>query len=234
MANEGLFIARTATVDGVSTTYRVFVPRGVGGPMPLILFLHGAGESGSDGLAPTTVGIGPAIARDASRVPALVAFPQASRGYGWRGFNLATAIAALDETLKQHDVDENRLYVTGISMGGYGTWLLALEQPERFAAIAPVCGGLDRVPASQLLRVSGSCLFQAAAERIAHIPQWVFHGDADNVIPVEESRAMVAALRGVGAEVRYTEYENVKHNSWDRAYATAELLPWMLSQRRKR
>ncbi|HUR81920.1 MAG TPA: prolyl oligopeptidase family serine peptidase [Thermoanaerobaculia bacterium] len=217
-----IFIKRTVQVQGFDTTYRVFEPRDAKPPLPAILFLHGAGESGSDGLAQTTVGLGPALKR--TPIDALVVFPQASRGYGWRGFNLAAAIAALDDVEEHYDVDRDRVSVTGISMGGYGTWLAALQQPARFACAVPVCGGLDR-HATTLTPTQ-------AAQRIAHIPQWVFHGDADNVIPVEESRTMVSALRAAGADVRYTEYAGVRHNSWDRAYAEPELMPWLLGQRR--
>ena len=216
------FIERTVNVQGAATIYRVFEPRDAKPSLPVILFLHGAGESGSDGRAQTTVGLGPAIQR--TPIDALVVFPQASRGYGWRDFNLAAALAALDDVEKQYDVDRDRISVTGISMGGYGTWLAALRQPDRFACAVPVCGGLDR-HATTLTTLQ-------AARRIAHIPQWVFHGDADNVIPVEESRTMVSALRDAGANVRYTEYAGVRHNSWDRAYAEPELIPWMLEQRR--
>ncbi|HEY0143351.1 MAG TPA: prolyl oligopeptidase family serine peptidase [Thermoanaerobaculia bacterium] len=214
-----LFTPHEVAVDGIPTIYRLYVPPDLPSPAPLILFLHGAGESGVDGVAQTTVGIGPAIRRDRGRFPALVVFPQASRGYGWRGFNLAAAVAALEETQRMHDVDPQRIVVTGISMGGYGTWRLALEQPRRFAALVPVCGGLE-----------GGFGLQESARRLAHIPQWVFHGDADTIIPVEQSRRMVEALRAAGADVRYSEYPRVQHNSWDRAYAEKELVPWMLGQ----
>ena len=93
----------------------------------------------------------------------------------------------------------------------------------RFAAAVPVCGGLDR---------ASMATHAQAARRLSKLPQWVFHGDADSVIPVEESRAMVSALRAAGAPVRYTEYKDVRHNSWDRAYAEPELMPWLLRQRR--
>ncbi len=145
-------------VDGAVTAYRVYEPSAPE-PLPLILFLHGAGESGTDDVLPTTVGIGPAIDAAPERFPALVVFPQASRGYGWRGFNLAAAVAALDDVEERYNVDRGRVYVTGISMGGYGTWLLALQQPERFAAIVPVCGGLDRT--------SSTLSFPQAAQRLA-------------------------------------------------------------------
>ena len=218
-----LFRERAVDVDGASTIYRVYVPK-IDPPLPVILFLHGQGESGTDGLAPTTVGIGPAIERDPERFPALVVFPQASQGYGWRGFNLRAAVAALDDVERSFDIDPKRVYLTGLSMGGFGAWLLAIQQPDRFAAVVPICGGFDGSTAELPIR--------AAAKRIAKIPQWAFHGDADDIIRVEHSRQVIGALRREGAEVRYTEYAGVRHNSWDRAYAETELLPWLLAQRR--
>lgn len=217
-----LFAPREVTVAGSRTIYRVYVPRKLDSPPPVILFLHGAGESGSDGLAQTTVGIGPAIKRDSDRFPAIVVFPQASRGYGWRGFNLDAAIAALDAVERDHDADTDRIYVTGISMGGYGTVRAVVQQPGRFAAMAPVCGGLDLGATPPL----------EAIRSLASVPSWIFHGDADDIIPVEESRRLVAALQSAGASVRYTEYPRVRHNSWDRAYAEPDLVPWMLARKR--
>lgn len=214
-----MFKPREALVDGVTTVYQLFEPAGVAGPLPLILFLHGAGESGKDGVAMTKVGLGPAIRKDPKRFPALVVFPQASHGYGWRGFNMAAALAALNDTIATHDVDPDRVYVTGISMGGYGTSAITGLEPERFAAAVPICGGLTGTAA-------------LVVERVARIPHWIFHGDADPIIPVEESREMVQVLRGAGGEVRYTEYPGAGHNSWDRAYREPELLPWLLAQRR--
>jgi predicted peptidase len=219
-----VFQPRDVLVGDILTRYRVYVPSTIAPPLPVILFLHGAGESGQDDILPTTVGIGPAIATAPERFPAFVVFPQASRGYGWHGFNLDAAVAALDDVEREFATERERVYVTGISMGGYGTWLLGLQQPERFAALVPVCGGLDRSASG---RTPAS-----AARRLAAIPQWVFHGDADDIIAVDESRTMVRALRAAGAAVRYTEYAGVRHNSWDRAYAEPELMPWLLAQRR--
>lgn len=203
--------------------YRLYEPPNTVAPLPVILFLHGAGEMGRDGVAQTTVGIGPAIRKNPERFPALVVFPQASHGYGWRERNLSEALSALDDVMRDHHVDEDRVYVTGISMGGYGAWAAALQQPERFAAVVPICGGLD--PSA------GFPLIEAAA-RLKHLPHWVFHGEADNIIPVLQSRMMVDALRLAGCDLRYTEYPRVKHNSWDPAYAEPELMPWLLAQRR--
>lgn len=232
-----LFRQCQVEVEGEATTYSFYEPAAAsaGRPAPVILFLHGAGESGNDGVAPTTVGLGPAIQRNPASWPALVVFPQASRGYGWRGFNLSAALAALADVEVRHSTDIDRVYVTGISMGGYGTWLTAVLQPERFAAIIPVCGGLDGAAAIQagaLDAASSVSTYEHAARRLESVPQWAFHGDADDVIPVQESRTMIGALRTAGADARYTEYAGVRHNSWDRAYAEPELAPWLLRQHR--
>ena len=217
--------------------YRVYVPEGhaikghaPGRRWPVVLFLHGAGEAGEDGRAPTTVGLGPAIARHPERFPVLAVFPQCRRGDSWRGAMLDDALAALEETVTSLDGDRSRLYLTGVSMGGYGCWRLALQEPSRFAALVPVCGGLD---SSERRRARpGPALERAyddAAARLRHLPAWVFHGDADAIVPVEESRTMVAALERAGAPVRYTEYSRVGHASWTPAYADPELMPWLLS-----
>lgn len=184
---------------------------------PVILFLHGAGEGGRDGSAQTTVGIGPAIRKDPAQFPAIVVFPQSPPRVPWFGPSAANALAALDDAISEYNVDVQQQYLTGISMGGYGTWHLATRFPERFAAIVPICGGAEDVDVS--------------ASRLRNVPSWVFHGDRDNIIPVSESREIVAALEALGAPVRYTEYAGVMHNSWDRAYAEPELMPWLLGQR---
>ena len=219
-----LFHEHTIDVEGTPSIYRVYEPPDVKPPLPLILFLHGRGESGDDGLAPTTVGIGPAIERDPDRFPALVVFPQASLTYGWRAWNLLAAVATLDDAEQTYDVDLDRVYVTGLSMGGFGTWAVAALHPNRFAAVVPICGGFDGTT-TQMPR-------HEAAMLLAGVPQWAFHGDADDVVTVDHSRRMVEALRAAGSNIRYTEYPGVKHNSWDRAYAEPELMPWMLAQRR--
>lgn len=232
-----LFSQRQVEVEGEATTYSLYEPAELAGDgrPPVILFLHGAGESGNDGVAPTTVGLGPAIGRNPASWPALVVFPQASRGYGWRGFNMSAALAALADVEAIHGTDIDRVYVTGISMGGYGTWLTAVLQPDRFAAIVPICGGLDgaaAIHAGALDAASSRSSYEHAARRLRSVPQWAFHGDADDVIPVQESRSMIGALRAAGANARYTEYAGVRHNSWDRAYAEPELAPWLLQQHR--
>ncbi len=242
VSGAGEFVVRTATVDGAGFPYQVFVPAAHGaagaGATPTILFLHGAGERGADGKRQMTVGLGPLVARRAAEFPAMVVFPQAPRPGDWSGSILRAASVALTEASSEFGGDPERTYLTGISMGGYGAWDLALDEPERFAALVPVCGGLRPSaslrkfgPAAVALR--SATMHARAAATLAHIPTWVFHGDADPIIPVEESREMVEAMRGAGANVQYTEYPGVGHNSWDPAYAEAGLWEWMFAQRRR-
>ncbi len=230
------FLNRTVTVAASVHRYQVYVPASFSPDRawPVVLFLHGAGEGGSNGLLQTNVGLGPALRRTPERFAALVVFPQSPRGHPWRGLMAELALRTLERTVEEFNGDPRRLYLTGVSMGGYGTWRLALEHPHRFAAIAPVCGGLD-VPGRRGLpelpdeEAPIPEPFLAAARQLRHLPTWVFHGDEDPIIPVSESRVAVRALREVGAPVRYTEYPGVEHDSWDPAYAEPELMPWLLS-----
>jgi predicted peptidase len=199
--------------------YVVYVPKDYrkDKAYPVILFLHGSGESGTDGIKQTQVGLGKAI-KSIESFPFLVVFPQ-SHERTWKADSKdgKRAMAILAEVEKNWKVDAKRVYLTGLSMGGYGTWSLAAAHPTRWAAIAPVCGGGN----------------PADAAKIKSIPVWCFHGDADKAVSVEKSRAMIKALKDVGAEPKYDEYPGVGHNSWDRAYATKELYSWMLAHSTK-
>lgn len=236
---ESGFLNRTVSVEGVVYRYQVFVPANwtKHQKWPVILFLHGAGERGDDGLLQTDVGIGHAIRKNAVGFPFIVVMPQCRRNSLWVYADMqAQALAALEQSIKEFHGDRNRLYLTGISMGGYGTWDLADEYPGKFAALVPICGGIHGPKSFPQLHVGvaddAKVLdpYKDTAERIGKTPVWVFHGAVDDTVPVEESRKMVAALRAMGANVRYTEYPGVGHESWDRAYAESELVPWLLAQ----
>jgi predicted peptidase len=207
--------------DGNESKYVVFVPHDYKGDKayPTILFLHGAGETGKDGQKQVAVGLGKAIKKREKTFPFIVVFPQSQKRTWKAGSDDANrALAILEEVKKQHKVDDKRIYLTGLSMGGAGTWSLAAAQPDRWAAIAPICG-------------FGS---PKQADKIKHISCWCFHGDQDQAVKVERSREMIEALKKAGAaEVRYEEYAGVGHNSWDRAYGTAELYDWLLKHRLK-
>jgi predicted peptidase len=200
--------------------YIVFVPADYTGEkeFPVILFLHGAGESGTDGKKQAQVGLGKAIRDKKEKFPFIAIFPQSQKG-GWKadGAEGKRAIAILEEVEKDYKTDKKRVYLTGLSMGGFGTWSMAVAHPERWAAIAPICGGGD----------------PKQAAKIKDLPCWCFHGDADTAVKVDQSRKMIQALKDAGGNPKYDEYPKVGHNSWDRAYANAELYEWFLKQSTK-
>ena len=183
---------------------------------PLMLFLHGAGESGQ-GLERVKVHGPPKRIAAGKSFPFLVVSPQ-SPGGGWSPVVLN---ALLDEIEAKYRVDKSRVYLTGLSMGGGGTWTLAAAHPERFAAIAPVCGAF-RAP-------EGS---KAAAERIKGIPVWVFHGAKDTTVPIARSEEMVKALKEAGADVQFTVYPDAGHDSWTETYDNPKLYEWFLSHKK--
>jgi predicted peptidase len=208
---------------GKSHKYVLFVPYDYTGdkPAPIILFLHGAGEREGGQKMPVEVGIGPAIRKYGVRkFPFFVLIPQcgaAPHNWSANGPDARQALAMLDNVEKTFKIDPARQYLTGLSMGGFGTWSLAAKYPDRWAAIAPVCGGGN----------------VAAAERIKDLPCWCFHGGADPVVKPELSRDMIHALKQAGGKPKLTEYPGVGHNSWDRAYGTRELYDWFLKHRSK-
>lgn len=204
--------------------YVVFVPHdySTARAWPVILFLHGAGERGTDGHKPVEVGLGPAIRKREKTFPFIAVFPQcASEGsprgkWSPRAPDGKRALHILAQVEQTYRTDPDRVYLTGLSMGGYGAWSHAAADPGRWAAVVPICGGGD----------------PAWAERLVDVPLWCFHGDADPVVPVEQSRQMIAALRGAGGAPRYTELPGVGHNAWDAAYDNGDLYTWLLEQRR--
>ena len=236
---DDLFLAREIVVDGTTHRYRVFVPTHRTGSEkpPVILFLHGSGERGSDGTRQTQSGLGPYVRKHADAFPAIVVFPQAPENQEWSD-NAELAFAALDAATREFGGDPDRTYLTGLSMGGYGTWELALLQPARFAAVVPICGGIGRPqdrPSLEVRSVSGATdPFAEAARRLRDKPIWIFHGAKDDIVLPDESRRMATALKAAGAaDARYTEFPDANHNSWDPAYAMPELWIWMFKQKRR-
>jgi predicted peptidase len=223
--------------DGKEAKYVLFIPNDYKGdkPYPVILFLHGAGETGTDGEKQAKVGIGPAIRKQEKTFPFITVMPQSQKrswladpdDAKWTGFkggdgkanteDAERALAILEEVKKTYKVDDKRVYLTGLSMGGYGTWSLAAKYPDRWAAIVPVCGKGDPM----------------AGTKIKNVPCWAFHGDADTAVKVDGSRNMIKAMKDAGGNPKYTEYPGVGHNSWDMAYGTAELYDWLLMQKLK-
>ncbi len=179
---------------------------------PLLLFLHGAGERG-DSLDLVKKHGPPKLIEAGQDLPFIVVSPQCPAGRWWEPFELA---ALLDEIVEKYKVDQDRIYVTGLSMGGYGTWSLAAHQPKRFAAIVPICGGGEPI----------------RTRAFAKVPAWVFHGAKDNVVPLERSEIMVEAMKKAGGNVKFTVFPEAGHDSWTEAYADPELYQWLLQQKR--
>ncbi len=230
------FLNRTAEVGGVKYRYQVYVPPEWTGnrKWPVILFLHGAGERGEDGLLQTQVGIGAAVRLHRDRFPALIVMPQCRRNVWWTEPTMeAQALKALEQTTKEFKGDPERTYLTGLSMGGYGTWAFGAKYPGRFAALAPVCGGVREPRRASPPAPDAGDPYTPAAAKIGMTPVWIFHGADDKTVPVTESRGMSRALQAAGASPKYTEYEGVGHNSWDRAYGEPDFMPWLLAQKRK-
>jgi len=230
------FLNRTVSIAGRSARYQVYVPFDYtpAKQWPAILFLHGAGERGTDGLRQTQVGLGTAIRQNARWFPAIVVLPQAPPDSIWGGSAGEGALAALEQSIREFHGDRTRLYLTGLSMGGYGVWKLAQRHPTMFAAIVAVCGGL--LPPAHFKRLgvplSDPDPYAGVAQRLAGTPAWLFHGAADSVVPVTESRRIHAAFEKAGSPVNYTEYPGVGHNSWDPAFSDSKLWEWLFVQRR--
>lgn len=202
----------------VSCNYLLFLPEGYGEKRqnwPLMVFLHGAGERGSD-LNKVAVHGPPKIVKNRKDFPFILVSPQCPEGDWWTE-KVEVLINLVDDISARYKVDKKRIYLTGLSMGGYGTWALASAYPERFAAIAPICGGGSRI----------------MSLRLKDIPIWVFHGAKDGVVPLEESEEMVNAIRKRGGDVKFTIYPDAGHDSWTESYDNQELYDWFLEHRKQ-
>ena len=221
--------------SGKPLKYRLIKPLDYkfGKKYPLVLFLHGAGERGEDN-AVTLKHAAKDFAGDAlrSKYPAYVLIPQCPTGKKWSEVDwskdsselpqdpsdsMQSIKELLDEMVENAGVDKTRIYITGLSMGGYGTWDAIARYPGFFAAAAPICGGGD----------------PKTVDRFKSLPIWCFHGAKDQVVKVNRSREMVDALKQLGSPVKYTEYPEAQHDSWTQTYSNPELYDWMFSQRRE-
>jgi predicted peptidase len=183
-----------------------------------MVFLHGSGERGNDNQkqlkhVPTKL----APADVFTKNPMIVVAPQCPSDSFWSGPALESVIKLVKELEKELPVDSDRIYLTGLSMGGYGTWSALAMEPKLFAAAVPICGGGD----------------PGAARKFSKVPIWAFHSDGDPTVNVEQSRTMIAALKKAGAEPKYTEYQNKQHDSWTQTYKNPEMWDWLLKQKRE-
>ena len=200
----------------VKADYLLFLPEEYGKDpakkWPVIMFLHGSGERGSD-LNRVKVHGPPKIVEQKKDFPFIVVSPQLPEGQWW---DSQVLVALLDDVLASHAADPDRVYLTGLSLGGYGTWETAVRYPDRFAAIAPICGG--GIP--------------FRAQSLKNIPVWAFHGDKDTAVPVERSIEMVEAVKRAGGDAQLTRYPDAGHDSWTETYDNPELYAWLLAHRR--
>ena len=223
---EKLLEAKTFAEGKATLPYRLLKPATVeaGKKYPLVIFLHGAGERGDDNKAQLKHGVGE-FAKRSKEYPCFLIAPQCPAG--GRGWSLSAksggaapgklVLDLIDKTCKELPIDTKRIYLTGLSMGGYGTWTLLARKPDLFAAGIPICGGGDPKDGAKL----------------AKIPIWVFHGDKDAAVKVERSRDMVAAIEKAGGKPKYTEYAGVGHDSWSRTYSDAKVLDWLFEQKKE-
>ncbi len=200
----------------VTLRHLVYLPQGydddLARPWPLILFLHGSGERGNEVDRVKVNGL-PRELANGREVPAVVLSPQCPADARWDDDLMVAALAALlDDALVRYRVDPRRVTLTGLSMGGAGTWALAAAHPERFAAIAPVCGAAD----------------PGIATRLRRVPIWAFHGAKDDIVPVGATQAMAEALARVHGDMRTTIYPDAGHDSWSATYANPEFYTWLL------
>lgn len=223
--DERGFVNRVFQDDSGTHKYVVFVPHDYTPEKewPVILFLHTAADRGTDGRAPVETGLGPAIRAREKTFPFIAVFPQCkdrdapARG-GWLPDTPdgKRALAILAEVEKTYRTDNDRVVLTGISMGGFGAWAIGAAEPDRWAAVVPISGGGD----------------PDTAAKLAHLPIWCFHGGADRIVPADESRRMIGELEKSGGNPLYTEFAATGHNIWDAAYGSHELFTWLLAQRR--
>jgi predicted peptidase len=221
---------------GLTMPYRLLEPEQRDGALrryPLVLFFHGAGERGTDNKKQLIHGTRIFLAPENLKAfPCYVLAPQCPEQQQWVDMPWGTesgdrpeqpsgamqlALAILDSLLKEKAIDPSRIYVTGLSMGGYATWDCITRFPERFAAAVPVCGGGDE---------------KTVTPAVAKVSVWAFHSDDDTTVKVIRTRKMIEAMRQAGGQPKYTEYTGLGHNSWDKAYGEPELLPWMFKQQR--
>ena len=210
---------------GVTVNYLLFLPRDYDGKVeqrcPLILFLHGAGERGTNIWKVATHGPAKYVSAHPD-FPFIIVSPQCPEQQVW---SKEVLLQLLDEITAKYAVDTNRIYLTGLSMGGYGSWDLGLTHPEKFAAIAPICGGGQMISVILSSREKGPALKTLGV--------WAFHGGKDPVVPLEESQRMVDALKKAGVpDVKLTIYPEAQHDSWTETYKNPEFYEWLLKHER--
>ncbi len=234
-AQETGFLNRKVELNGATYRFQIYLPeefrRDEHKPWPILLFLHGRGERGAEGMFQTQIGLPLAVRDHPDRWPFIIVMPQCLFPNFWTDpVMLDMAMAALDQEVAEFHTDPSRTYLTGLSMGGYGAWELARMYPHRWAAIVIASGGPFWSYAPERWQLANT-LPAEYARIIGRTPIWMFHGSEDNVVPMRESDLMFNAFKAGGGNVRLWIYQGLHHDSWARAYNEPELPRWMLSHR---
>jgi len=223
--NTGELLKRSVIVGDNSYDYQVFVPTKLADSRdaPVIVFLHGIGQRGTGGVVATDGSAGKIVRHYLEKVGAIIVLPQCRAGMYWSTPEMDQMVMKeVDDVKASFKANARRIYLTGVSMGGYGVWHLASQHPGRFAALVSVCGGSSLQTGDR---------FTPIAKMIGRTPVWIFHGEVDKVVPVTESRQMAVALRAIHGDVHYNEYPGVGHNVWMKVIEEKQLVPWLLKQR---
>lgn len=240
------FLDRSITLKGETYHYQIYVPADYTSAKlwPVIVCLHGNGQQGNDGLRQTRVGLADSIRQNRSLFPAIAIFPQAKSGTRWLFPEMEElVIAELDRTIAEFHGDPRRIYLTGFSMGATGAYRIAYRWPDKFTAVVAIAGRVEPrstyTPEELAIDrranpfVAAPDPFASLALRIKNIPMWIFHGDKDETVPVEQSRRLVAALKKASADVRYTEYPGADHvGAAQKANAETDMIEWLFKQHR--
>ena len=236
-ATAGLLAGRIEAPGGAKLPYLVYVPRDYNAARrwPLVLFLHGQGESGTDGWRQLLQGLPPALFAAPERWPAIILLPQKpDPEREWESYEKAL-LALVDRARRTWAIDPERVILTGLSQGGHGSWVLGAHHPDLWAAVGPVCGYVAARRRDDAGRIPADAFGGTAAELakpLASKPVWAFHGAVDDVVPVAETETMIAALRAAGGAPRVTIVPEVGHGVWSRAYEDPEFAAWLFAQRR--
>ena len=221
---SGAIQTRNVPVNSDIYDYQIYAPAKVenGNNLPVIIFLHGISERGTGGFVPTEGAVGKIIHHYFAQVPAIVLLPQCRPGKYWSDSAMDEMVMrALAQTVEEFGADTNRVYLIGVSMGGYGVWHYASQYPGKFAALVSICGGSS---------IKSGDRFLSLARKVGKTPAWLFHGADDRIVPAAESREIAAALKANNGSVKYSEYAGVGHNVWLNVLSEKELLPWLLKQ----
>ena len=229
------FLNRTLDLHGIPYRFQVYLPedyrRDDHRKWPIILFLHGRGERGAEGMWQTQIGLPSAVRDHPERWPFIIVMPQCPQMHYWTEPDMMTmAMTALQQETIEFDADTSRTYLTGLSLGGYGAWELARTYPKRWAAIAIAAGGIFWSYAPERWHEAAT-LPAEYARALGRTPIWTFHGSDDPVVPIREDELMFAALKASGGHIRYWVYQGLKHDCWFRAFNEPDLPRWLLSHR---